>query len=244
MIEIQTLERPQTVGEMVVADHRKAEVFRKFGIDYCCGGKKPLEDVCRSKGINVQTVQAELDLLDAQPDTDHQDFHTWEADELAEYIVAKHHQYVENALPILQELTAKVARVHGDRHPELLQIRLVFSKLAEELTAHLQKEERILFPYVAHLAGAQRLQQRPTPPMFGTVGNPVQMMEHEHDDAGQDMAEIRRLSNEYTPPADACTSYRVLYAKLEEFERDLHQHVHLENNILFPAAMALEKQVG
>lgn len=242
IIPLHIAEKPLTVGEMVVADYRKAEVFRKYGIDYCCGGKKPLEEVCRKKGIDPQAVQKELDALDLLPDEEQHQFGEWTLDTLADYIVEKHHKYVAESLPILYELTAKVARVHGERHPELAEIARLFDEVAVELQMHMHKEERMLFPYISKMAANLR-EGNPVPfPVFGSVENPIRMMEAEHESAGGNMEEIRRLSDDYTPPLDACTSYRVLFAKLNEFEQDLHQHVHLENNILFPRAVALEKE--
>ncbi|MCE7924606.1 MAG: iron-sulfur cluster repair di-iron protein [Haliscomenobacteraceae bacterium CHB4] len=241
IINLHIAENPLTVGEMVVADYRKAEVFRKYGIDYCCGGKKPLEETCRKKGIDPQVVQKELDALDMLPAEEQQHFDEWALDMLADYIVERHHRYVVESLPMLYELTAKVARVHGDRHPELVEIARLFDDVAVELQMHMHKEERMLFPYISTLAANLR-EGKPAPvPVFGSVENPIRMMEAEHESAGGNMEEIRRLSSDYTPPADACTSYRVLFAKLDEFEQDLHQHVHLENNILFPKAIQMEK---
>lgn len=242
MINLQIAEKPVTIGEMVVADYRKAEVFRKFGIDYCCGGKKPLEEACRKKGIDSKAVQKELDDLDRKPTDIAQNFDLWALDQLADHIVARHHTYVTDAMPMLYELTAKVARVHGERHPELIKIARHYNNVAQELQMHMRKEERILFPYIAKMAASWREGLPVMPPVFGSVENPIRMMEAEHESAGGDMEAIRRLSDDFTPPADACTSYRVLFAKLNEFEQDLHQHVHLENNILFPRAVALEKE--
>lgn len=234
-------QKPVTIGEMVVADYRKAEVFRKYGMDYCCGGKKPLEEACRKKGLDPQTVQKELDELDLMPGKTHQDYESWSLNILADYIVEHHHRYVVEALPMLYELTNKVARVHGDRHPELVRISQHFDAVAQELQMHMIKEEQMLFPYIKQMAIA-RQDGKPMPtPIFGSVENPIRMMEAEHESAGGGMEAIRQLSSDYTPPLDACTSYRVLFAKLNEFEQDLHQHVHLENNLLFPKAIAMEK---
>jgi regulator of cell morphogenesis and NO signaling len=242
MINLTLAQKPVTIGEMVVADYRKAEVFRKYGIDYCCGGKKPLEEACQKKGLDPQPIQRELDELDLKPNTPQQDFEQWPLDTLSDYIVEHHHRYVADSLPMLYELTQKVARVHGERHPELLKIAQHFDAVAQELQMHMLKEERVLFPYIQQMAVAHR-DGKPMPvPTFGSVANPIQMMEAEHESAGGNLEEIRRISSDYTPPMDACTSYQVLFAKLNEFEQDLHQHVHLENNILFPKAIALEKE--
>jgi len=241
MINLTLAQKPITIGEMVVADYRKAEVFRKFGIDYCCGGKKPLEEACAKKGLDPQTLQKELDELDLIPNKPQQDYENWSLDDLADYIVEHHHRYVADSVPILYELTNKVARVHGDRHPELVKIAQHFDAVAQELQMHMLKEERVLFPYIQQMAIARR-EGKPIPtPAFGSVANPIRMMEAEHESAGGNLEEIRQLSSDYTLPIDACTSYRVLFAKLNEFEQDLHQHVHLENNLLFPKAIAMEK---
>ncbi len=241
MFNLTLTQKPVTIGEMVVADYRKAEVFRKYGLDYCCGGKKPLEEACRKKGLDPETIQRELDELDLMTSKPQQDYERWPLDVLATYIVSNHHRYVADALPMLYELTAKVARVHGERHPELIRIAQLFDAVARELEMHMYKEERVLFPYIEQMANAQRYQTPMPVPVFGSVENPIRMMEAEHESAGGAMEEIRSLSNDFTPPLDACTSYRVLFAKLQEFEQDLHQHVHLENNLLFPKAIALEK---
>jgi regulator of cell morphogenesis and NO signaling len=240
LIALDIAKRPITVGEMVVADYRKADVFRKFGIDYCCGGKKPLDEICRQKKLNLAEIQTELDALDqTQAPVDH-DYQQWPPDTLANYIEEHHHQYVAASIPVLDELTAKVARVHGERHPELLDIARHYREVAQELAMHMLKEERILFPFIRKMQEAKR-NGTPAPiPVFGSIANPIHLMEAEHESAGGSMEAIRTLSSNYTPPQDACTSYRVLFAKLQEFEQDLHQHVHLENNILFPKAIAIE----
>lgn len=233
-------EKQATIGELVAADYRKAEVFRKFGIDYCCGGKRSVEEACSKKGIDPRAVKKELADAEARGGSIHQDFNRWELDFLADYIVATHHRYVSESLPMLYELTTKVARVHGDSHPEVIGIAEHFEAVAQELQMHMHKEEHILFPYIKQLAAARRDGKQLARPPFGTIANPIRMMEAEHESAGGGMEEIRRLSDSFTPPEDACMSYRVLYAKLNEFEQDLHQHVHLENNILFPKAVELE----
>lgn len=233
-------EQSATVGELVAADYRKAEVFRKFGLDFCCGGKKSVEQACREKGLDVYAVKKELADLDRQTGEKGEDFDQWPLDTLADYIVSRHHAYVNESLPILYELTQKVARVHGERHPELIDIAEHFDAVAQELRMHMHKEERVLFPFIQDMAAAER-EARPLPPApFGSVANPIRMMEAEHESVGGDLAAIQTLSDDYTPPSDACTSYRVLFAKLQEFEQDLHRHIHLENNILFPKAIALE----
>lgn len=234
---------PSTIGELVANDFRKAEVFRKFGLDFCCGGKKSVEEACEKKGISAMEVERALAELDKQSNLVNEDFNNWELGFLSDYIINTHHHYVAESLPMLYELSAKVARVHGDRHPELVDIANYFNAVADELTMHMHKEEYILFPYIKQLADSKKNNTVLSPAPFGTIENPIRMMESEHVSAGGNMEKIRELSNVFTPPNDACASYRVLFAKLDEFEKDLHQHIHLENNILFPKAIALEKEL-
>ncbi|MBI2259684.1 MAG: iron-sulfur cluster repair di-iron protein [Flavobacteriia bacterium] len=236
-------EKPKTVGEMVLEDYRKAEVFRKFGIDFCCGGKKTLQQACEKKGINPNEVQSALENLNTNS-TQTENYHSWSLDFLADYIVNKHHTYVKESHSILFDLSQKVARVHGDKHPELIEIAHLYEEIANELQMHMHKEEMILFPYIKKLVLASKneipFEQAP----FGSIVNPINMMESEHELAGEHLEKIHEYSNNYTPPADACNSYRVLFAKLSEYEKDLHQHIHLENNLLFPKAIELEKSLN
>ncbi|MFP5471300.1 MAG: iron-sulfur cluster repair di-iron protein [Bacteroidia bacterium] len=241
--KLNTGEKPSTIGELVAKDFRKAEVFRKFGLDFCCGGNKSLKDACAEKGILVKEVETALTEIDNQTKSASQDFNSWDLDFLADYIVNTHHKYVAGSLPMLYEFSTKVARVHGDRHPEVMDIADYFDAVAEELKMHMHKEEMILFPYIKQLVAAKKNNTSVQAPAFGTIENPIKMMESEHISAGGNMSEINRLSNGFTPPEGACSSYRVLFAKLEEFEKDLHQHIHLENNILFPKAIQLEKEL-
>lgn len=234
---------PVTIGELAAKDYRKAEVFRKYGIDFCCGGKKTLTQVCEKKGLDVLRIQQELEELDKQPDPVHENYNEWELDALVDHIINKHHRYVSDAHPLLLEFSAKVARVHGDRHPELIEIERLFNNVAQELNFHMHKEEMVLFPYIKRLNDTQKQGLTLTPPSFGTIENPIAMMESEHTSAGENLERIKELSGNFTPPADACNSYRVLFAKLREYETDLHQHIHLENNILFPEAIRLEKEL-
>lgn len=233
----------ETIGEMVAKDYRKAQVFKKFGIDFCCGGKKALSEVCDKKGLDIHKVQAELSAVDEITVGSSVDFQAWDLDFLSDYIINTHHRYVKENIPFLSEISQKVARVHGDHHPELVRIAEVFSGIAADLSQHLVKEESVLFPYIKELVSAQKNGGSLPMPSFGNVTNPIKVMEMEHEGAGEDLSEIRLLSSDYLVPEDACTSYRILFKKLEEFENDLHQHVHLENNILFPKAIELERQL-
>lgn len=167
----------------------------------------------------------------------------WELDVLADFIVSNHHRYVAESIPFLNELSEKVARVHGGAHPELVRIEGLVQAVTQELSMHMHKEEMILFPYIRNLVQARREGRQVAPPPFGTIAHPIAMMEDEHLAAGGGMEELRELSNQFTPPEEACMSYKVFYFKLNEFQDDLHQHIHLENNILFPKAKELEREL-
>lgn len=236
-------EKEPTIGELVTKDFRKAEVFKKFGLDFCCGGKKTLTKACAEKGLDVVQIEKELKEIDEQPAKSSQDYTSWDLGFLADYIVNTHHKYVLQSMPVIFEYTQKVAKVHGDNHPEAIEIANTFLKVVDELNRHMMKEENVLFPYIKILASAKKDGENIEPSPFGTIENPVRMMEHEHDMVGEWMENINKLSGGYTPPAHACTTFRLSYAKLKEFEDDLHQHIHLENNILFPKAIALEKEL-
>lgn len=234
----------ETIGEMVVGDYRNAQVFKKFGIDFCCGGKKTLEEVCSRKGLDIDLVKGELEQIRNQEQGNPMAFDRWDLGFLSDYIVNTHHRYVKESVPFISELANKVARVHGDRHPEVIEVAGIFSKVAADFMLHLAKEEKILFPFIKELVRASESHTKPSSTAFDTVSTPTQMMEDEHEQAGQDMEAIRAATNNYELPADACTSYTILYKKLEEFENDLFVHVHLENNILFPKAIKLEKELA
>lgn len=237
------IDQTPTIGDLVAEDFRKAEVFEKYGIDFCCGGKKTVAEACNKKGVDVGLVERELHKVERQPNRNLHGFSNWNPGLLADYIINNHHQYVKRSLPFLHELSAKVARVHGDLHPEVAAIATHFEGIEQELLSHMQKEEIILFPYIKELAEAKQSGSQLMPPPFGTIDNPINMMEQEHDTVGNSMAAIEQLSNGFDPPNDGCTSYRILFAKLQEFQKDLHQHIHLENNILFPKALKLEKEL-
>ncbi len=231
-----------TIGEIVAQNFRNAEIFEKYGIDFCCGGKISLEDACRKKGINVLQIKKELDSVKSQSTLASYDFNLWELDFLCDYIVNTHHKYVVQSMPVIFEYTQKVAKVHGENHPEAIEIAEIFLKVMDEINHHMMKEENILFPYIKQMVQAKKNGLQISSP-FGTVQNPIRMMEHEHDVVGGFCKKINELSGNHTPPADACTTFRLSYLKLKEFETDLHQHIHLENNILFPKAVAMESAV-
>lgn len=231
----------RTVAALVTEDYRTADVFKKHGIDFCCGGKVTLQDTCKRKNIDPAVLIEELSAIGSEVDAEH-DFASWEADRLAHYITDKHHAYVRENLDLIRQYADKVAQVHGGHRPEVREIAVLYARVADELSMHLRKEEVVLFPYIEQLVELKRKNLFAERPPFGTVGNPIRMMEQEHDLAGDIFHRIAELSDHYNPPAEACNTYRVLYAKLREFEEDLHMHVHLENNILFPKALELERE--
>ncbi|MEL7832901.1 iron-sulfur cluster repair di-iron protein [Fodinibius sp. Rm-B-1B1-1] len=233
----------RTIGQIVKDDYRTAQVFQEYNLDFCCGGNRTIDEACQQKSIDPQQVYKALEELD-QSGTKDDNYDQWSLDFLVDYIVNNHHKFSRNKLPEIGKYAKKVASVHGERHEELKEIYYEFTMLHGEISNHLDKEERILFPYIKHLVEAKEKGEKPQKPEFGNAANPIAMMEEEHDDSGEAIAKIRRLSNDFTPPEDACTTYRLLYQNLEAFEKDLHKHVHLENNILFPKAINLEKRLN
>lgn len=232
----------KTVRELALESSTATRVFEKLGIDYCCGGDKPLEEACRAAKVSLEEVQQELDSAKRESQTTTtRDWQREPLSELIAHITATHHKFVRAEIARLGPLFEKVCGVHGKNRPELLHIQAVFRGLAQELTSHLMKEEMVLFPYIVRMEEAVIQSEPVLPPPFGTVANPVAMMEHEHDAAGNALRAMRSASHGYTAPEGACTSYQALYRALAEFEADLHQHIHLENNILFPRAIAMEK---
>jgi regulator of cell morphogenesis and NO signaling len=232
------------IGQFVADDFRTAAVFNKYGIDFCCKGNKTIEDVCDKKGIDSNTLLDELqDILKATPDTT-MDFKSWPLDLLADYIEKKHHAYVEEKIPIILQFLNKLCQVHGERHPELFTINELFTASSKELASHMKKEELMLFPFIRQMVKAKSEHSKVQLSPYVTVENPIGMMMNEHDNEGERFRQISELTANYTPPADACTTYRVAYAMLDEFEQDLHLHIHLENNILFPKAIELEQHFG
>lgn len=229
------------IGDIVAADFRTAAIFKKYGIDFCCKGGRTIEEACSSKDLDKDQIYSDIENL---PKTDGNsiDFNSWPLDLLADYVEKKHHRYVEEKTPILQQFLDKLCKVHGGRHPELFEIKELFDGSSHDLAAHMKKEELILFPFVKNMVKAKISNEAIPHPQFGTVENPVNMMKHEHTVEGERLRKIADLTNGYTPPADACNTYRVTFAMLQDFENDLHKHIHLENNILFPKAINLEKE--
>ncbi len=231
----------EKIGEIVAKNFKTAAVFTKYGLDFCCGGQISLEKAAEKKGIDAEALLAEVNAVLQEGGQEQIDFNAWPTDLLASYIVKTHHRYVREKTPVLLTYLNKIAKVHGERHPELLEINKLFEECAVELGHHLEKEEKVLFPYIEKLEESKTDRNAYQQPGFGSVKNPIWMMIHEHEAEGNRFEKIAELSNNYTAPDDACSTYRVAFDMLREFEQDLHKHIHLENNILFPKSIKLEE---
>jgi regulator of cell morphogenesis and NO signaling len=234
----------QTVREIAQTQPTSIRVFEKFGIEYCCGGRKPLAEACAVKDIDVETVIAALEAAARDENAGAKDWTKESLANLTKHIVATHHAYCKEELPRLSGLAAKVANVHGGTNPELGMIQTKLAELADELTDHLAEEEVVVFPMIVKLEGTKTNSGREVVQSQISIGNPVSLLIEEHDNAGVLLAEIRSLSRNFTVPEYACTTYHAFFAGLRDFEHDLHRHVHLENNILFPRAIELESVLG
>ena len=237
------IQENEIIGELVAKDYRTASVFKKYGIDFCCQGNRNIMEACDKKKIDSKAVLNDLDAIIQGQEESSLDYASWPLDLLADYIEKKHHRYVQQKTVEILPYLDKICRVHGERHPELFEIKEHFNATAGELAMHMKKEELILFPFVRKLAQAKDLGSRVDSAPFGTVQNPIEAMMQEHSNEGERFRKIEVLSNNYTPPQDACNTYAVAIALLKEFEQDLHLHIHLENNILFPKAIELEKEL-
>ena len=235
------MDQQSAVGQWVRQRPSRSRVFDRFGIDFCCGGKISLQTACQRKGVDINEVLQALS--DEQANTDSQglvDADAMTLSELCDHIEATHHAYLREELPRLDRMTEKVARVHGDKQPKLIAIREAFVALRGELEPHMMKEERVLFPMVRQLEASSQA------PGFhcGSIGNPIRQMELEHDNAGEALARIREAADDFVAPDWACNTYRAMLNGLQELEQDMHQHIHKENNVLFPKASALETQAA
>jgi regulator of cell morphogenesis and NO signaling len=229
-----------TVGDYVANDFRTAALFSKYGIDFCCKGNRTIKEVCAKKNINPAELEKEIQAVLETKNENTIDFKSWSPTLLIEYILEKHHSYVEEKIPVLLQFLEKLCKVHGERHPELFEINSLFKMSAGDLTQHMKKEELILFPFIQKMVKAQKENQPIQEPHFGTVENPIAMMKDEHSVEGERFDKIATLTDGFTPPEVACSTYKVTYQMLKEFEQDLHKHIHLENNILFPKAIRLQ----
>ena len=232
------------LADVVNDDLRAATVFERFELDYCCGGHQTLLEACAKRGVDPDAVRAALETLGPATEADKLPAEWQDLDQLTRYIVDHHHTYVTSSIPSINNSLNRIAEKHGERHPELLQLRATFRALGEELLVHLLKEENLLFPAIDEMARRQRGIENGAP-MFATVLHPVRVMEDDHQEAGELIERVRTLTGgHYTPPDDACTTYTACFAELARFEQDLHRHIHLENNVLFPRALELERTVG
>jgi len=228
-----------TLGTLVSERISRSRVLEQYGLDYCCGGKTALGEACREKGVDAQEVLTALtasDTKDTQEDVT--DWRKASLTELANHIEATHHAYLKQEFPRLTELSTKVAGVHSENHPELVKVAEAFAVMKIELTNHMAKEEQVLFPVIREVEASRHAGSH-----CGSVENPIRVMEQEHIIAGQALIKLRKLTNEYQPPEDGRSSYQALYAGLADLEYDLHQHIHKENSILFPSAIAMEQKL-
>jgi regulator of cell morphogenesis and NO signaling len=230
-----------TVGELVAADFRTAAVFEAFGIDFCCGGRRSLADACRKAAADLDAV---VDALEKLPTTIalEDGVTRWPVSRLIDVIVSRHHAYVRSSMPTIARYLTKLEEAHRSRHPELSRVAAYFDQIRGDLEQHMLKEEQVLFPYIRDLAERSDSCGRTQSP-FGTVQNPIRMMEREHREAADALGMIRELTRGYTAPEDGCSTFAICMAELRCFERDLHRHVHLENNVLFPAAVRIEERL-
>lgn len=228
----------KTIAEIVSEDISKASVFKKYHLDFCCGGGKTISKACENSDIDMDDLINDLENANTNNSDTNLNFKDWKLDFLIDYIVNVHHTYVLENIDIINEFAQKVATVHGGHNPENIEIANLFSQLSEELLSHMKKEEEILFPAIKHM-----LNNGDKEFSFASIESPVKMMEEEHDNAGDIIKKIQKLSNYFSTPEYACNTYKALYHKLEEFTNDLFQHIHLENNILFTKVRNLENQL-
>jgi regulator of cell morphogenesis and NO signaling len=235
---MQTL-NTKTIRDIALEAPATTRVFEEFKIDYCCGGRKLLADVCLEAGLDFDLISEKVESAMNKSETDPDQPENRSASELVDYIIAKHHLFTAEEIERLTPLMEKVCSRHGENHPELFKLQTIFLALADSLIPHMRKEEMVLFPYIRSLDGGSF-----QPPHFGTVQNPVRMMMADHEEDGERLRIMREIANDYVPPAGACPSYTALFAGLHDLERDLHRHIHLENNVLFPTAINMEQRLA
>lgn len=229
------------VKEVVKTNFKTAALFQANNIDYCCGGNKKIKDACDEAGVDPGILIEQLEAVVADIDPDSEYINSLSLTALSDYVVQRHHSYVNQMIPVLKKNLDKICSVHGSKHPELFEIKDLFYKSAGDLTMHMQKEEIMLFPFIKRLEAAKNDNSVAPRSPFGSIANPIQMMMSEHQNEGDRFDDISRISEGYKIPDDACMTYQVTLKQLEAFESDLHRHIHLENNILFPRAIELEK---
>jgi regulator of cell morphogenesis and NO signaling len=238
----QEIYRQLTLSQIVSKNFRAAGVFEKYSLDYCCKGNKSFSEACVEKNINPEEIVAELQNTGSVSDGSSLRFNEWEPDFLVDYIINNHHSYIRGAIPIMSAHAEKIASKHGEKYPETIEVYKIFSRVSKDLKQHLMKEEEILFPFIKYLVKTDKLGLKAERPYFGTIRNPINMMDAEHIGAGDSMFQIRKLTENFNPPQGACTTFITYYKELKEFEEDLHKHVYIENNVLFPKAIEMEEK--
>lgn len=231
-----------TLSQIVNRNYKTAAVFEKHKLDFCCKGKRSVGEACNEAGLNNEEVISDLKNILTESSAPAMSPDAWGLDFLIDYILNAHHTYVKGMLPIIDAHMNRVLSKHGKNHPEIRELAKIFSILEKDLRQHMMKEEEILFPYIKRLTAVKEKNSKYEPPYFGSVRNPIAMMEAEHSSAGNDFEEIKNITDSYSLPEDACNGFRILYLELREFEEDLHKHIHLENNILFPKSIELESE--
>jgi len=234
----------KSIGSIVADDFRTATIFNKYKIDFCCNGHKNFGEVCEAKKIDIDALTNELDSVMNSTQKANVDFQSWPLDLLADYIEKKHHRYIEQRSPEIKAYLDKLCKVHGNNHPELFKINELFSEGAGELAQHMKKEELMLFPKIKGLVKLVEKNDSEANKKPGSVSSIVQAMIAEHENEGVRFKQIAELTDNYSVPADGCSTYNVTFSLLKEFEEDLYMHIHLENNILFPGTIELEKKVN
>lgn len=233
------------IGDLVATDYRTASVFKESGIDFCCNGNRTIANACAEHDLDTDKILSQLENLSQEGSKAANDYNSWPLDLLADYVEKRHHRFVQEKTQEIIPYLEKIVRVHGPNHPELAEVEKLFKESAGDMAVHMKKEELTLFPFIRKLVKAHDTK---TPldrtPSFGSVENPIDAMMHDHDRQGEIYREIAALTNNYTTPEDGCNTYRVTLNLINEFEEDLHLHIHLENNILFPKAIELEKQLN
>ncbi len=232
----------KTIGEFVSEDYRTAAIFEKYGIDFCCGGQQALTAVCREKALDPEILQRELEAAKNQPGGRDQNFGAWELPVLADYIVNTHHSYLNENTGQIADYARKIARVHGSHHPEVIEIATLFDKIAADMSAHLREEEEVFFPMIKRVAAAGKNAFSPAAEDIALLQDTLATLYRDHEEIGDAIHRIRFLSADFTIPEDVCNTFVVTYQRLKEFEDDLHMHVHLENNILFPKSANLSSE--
>ena len=230
-----------TLSEIVREDFRASRVFETHGLDFCCNGKRKLGDACEEKGLDADNILTELKKELSGDIQQEENFDKMDPDVLIKYILDKHHAYIKRIMPLLSAFSEKVVRAHSNNHPELIRVSELYHQVEAELTSHMFKEENVLFPFIIRMVEAKRNKTPLGAIPFGTVRNPIQQMEAEHDSAGNAFHEMRTITKDFGIPEDACNTFKSYYEELNNFENDLHKHIHLENNILHPKSIELEE---